>query len=390
VDYRTILNCRLEPGAGRNFLVRARALDARARARGASLVSFEASSLAFAFDDPNDLATALDLVLVPGDDTCPGEVPWAAGIAYGALERFAESGGRSELGWGPALVASSLLARAAMPGEVLCSRKLPGVHTGELRTKGARTARQGTLRVRGVLLDVEEPWRDMKLSPSLKAEPTSTPPTTASDAPPQSSRQSSPQSSRQPLAQSSSHPPSTPTSRVPLRTDSESPPSSVPTSLATSLGEVARRVLSTIPPPSIKISDAQVTCDLTASPIQSTTGARMRAFSMLDNGEIDDALRALRSLRSEIQSEDHRLRCQATLAIAVALSVGGNVEEALVEGMEALGCSRHAHDAKGERACLAFLAKLFASAGRIEASRLRHAAPSMPPPSSAPPSSPHA
>jgi hypothetical protein len=99
---------------------------------------------------------------------------------------------------------------------------------------------------------------------------------------------------------------------------------------------------------------------------------RMRAMARLGRGDIGDALRVLRRSRAQLDPKDHRRRCQASLALGVALSVAGRPQEALLEGMDALARARQTNDARGAKACLAFLAKLFTSVQRVgEADRLR-------------------
>ena len=98
---------------------------------------------------------------------------------------------------------------------------------------------------------------------------------------------------------------------------------------------------------------------------------RLRALSRLGRGDIGDALRVLRRTRSEVDPNDHTLRCQTSLAIGVALSVAGRPQEALLEGMDALARARSVEDERGARASLAFLSKLYSSVGREEAGRLR-------------------
>ncbi len=103
---------------------------------------------------------------------------------------------------------------------------------------------------------------------------------------------------------------------------------------------------------------------------------RMRAMARLSRGEIGDALRVLKRARASLPKEASVLRCQTSLALGMALAVAGRSEEALLEGMDALSRARQASDTRGTAACLAFLAKLFASVDRGEdAARLRMSAP---------------
>ena len=106
---------------------------------------------------------------------------------------------------------------------------------------------------------------------------------------------------------------------------------------------------------------------------------RMRAMARLSRGEIGDALRVLKRARASLPKDASVLRCQTSLALGMALAVAGRSEEALLEGLDALSRARQAADTRGTAACLAFLAKLFASVDRGEdAARLRMSAP--PPP----------
>ncbi|MBX3212285.1 MAG: hypothetical protein KF850_09655 [Labilithrix sp.] len=99
---------------------------------------------------------------------------------------------------------------------------------------------------------------------------------------------------------------------------------------------------------------------------------RMRAMARLGRGDIGDALRVLRRSRAELDPTDHRRRCQASLALGVALSGAGRPEEALLEAMDALARARQIADERGAKACLAFLAKLYTSVSReAEAELLR-------------------
>ena len=93
---------------------------------------------------------------------------------------------------------------------------------------------------------------------------------------------------------------------------------------------------------------------------------RMRALARVGRGEVGDALRVLRKMRDALPAEEHALRCQTSLALGVTLSVGGRPAEALLEGLDALARAREAGDPRGAHACLAFLAKLYASVGRAE------------------------
>lgn len=158
MEGRIVISFRAVGGPGRPFVERARALDERARADGAVLVGWGGSSVSFAFE-PSKLHEAIALVTVGGDDTVAGETAFCVGIAQGSLERLAEDGSSAGLSWGAPLVAASLLAQTAEPGQILCSQSVRALGTGELIAAGHCTARDGTLRVRGARLDAARPWR---------------------------------------------------------------------------------------------------------------------------------------------------------------------------------------------------------------------------------------
>jgi hypothetical protein len=87
---------------------------------------------------------------------------------------------------------------------------------------------------------------------------------------------------------------------------------------------------------------------------------RMRAMARLAKGRVGDALRALREARKYAEEDGSaQARCQASLALGVGLAFAGRVDDALLEGMDALARAREAGDAQAEQACLAFLQRLF-------------------------------
>jgi hypothetical protein len=93
---------------------------------------------------------------------------------------------------------------------------------------------------------------------------------------------------------------------------------------------------------------------------------RMRAMARIGRGDVGDALRVLRRTRKALGAGDLALRCQTSLALGVALSAAGRPQEALLEGLDALARAREHNDPRGERACLAFLTKVYRSVGRAE------------------------
>ncbi|MBL8609050.1 MAG: hypothetical protein JNL38_17115 [Myxococcales bacterium] len=99
---------------------------------------------------------------------------------------------------------------------------------------------------------------------------------------------------------------------------------------------------------------------------------RMRAIARMSRGDIGDALRVLRRARVSLDPQAKALRCQTSLALGLALASAGRVDDALLEGLDALARARETSDDRGARACLSFLARLYAAVGRPEdADRLR-------------------
>lgn len=155
---------------------------------------------------------------------------------------------------------------------------------------------------------------------------------------------------------------------VPLEAESpEPPPASSGANIASRLGELAKEALLSADNAALE----RWVDGLRAAGENPMFTERLRALSRLGRGDIGDALRVLRRTRSSLDPKDHKLRCQTSLALGVALSVAGRPQEALLEGMDALARARHVKDERGAEACLAFLAKLYTSQGRPEAERLR-------------------
>ncbi len=148
----------IDAGAGRRFLERARALDARASAYGGVLVAWDAARVSYAFDAAS-LAEILDLVAKRGDDTSPEERPWSVGLSEGEIESLDEKGGTRDLGWGRPLVVAALLSQVARPGELLCDEELAALTSRELLGTKARSAEGMGVAVRGARVDPKRPWR---------------------------------------------------------------------------------------------------------------------------------------------------------------------------------------------------------------------------------------
>lgn len=87
---------------------------------------------------------------------------------------------------------------------------------------------------------------------------------------------------------------------------------------------------------------------------------------------VDERLRAYDSatLRRSSSVPAVAVRCQAAIRRCVVLVAAGNVEEALLAGLDALARAREGGDEKGTLASLALLAKVFLSASRPDEAEL--------------------
>lgn len=146
------------PARGRGYLERARSLVVRAEARGATLVAWGNARLYFALE-PTAIDDLVALATKPGEEGLPGEERFAFGVAQGPLERLEADGTRGELAWGHALVAAGALAMAARPGQLLFADRVKAVRSGELVLRGGRFVEEAGMRLRGLALDVRQPWK---------------------------------------------------------------------------------------------------------------------------------------------------------------------------------------------------------------------------------------
>ncbi len=100
-------------------------------------------------------------------------------------------------------------------------------------------------------------------------------------------------------------------------------------------------------------------------------GALAERIRMLARGDETaaavDALARLRRARARAEGGPPSARCQAALALGMTLSLAGRCEEALLEALDALARAKEANDPKAIGACMALLAKLYASAGLAHA-----------------------
>lgn len=147
----------LSPATGRGYVERARALVQRGEALGGSLIAFGSQVVGVAFEpDAVEEAVAMATAGVL-EESKAGEVGWGAGIAEGEVDPVAPDAARAWLAWGVPLVSGASLARAAGPGRVLVDKTFKALRT--LVTLGTRVASEDGRRVRGAVLDVQQPWR---------------------------------------------------------------------------------------------------------------------------------------------------------------------------------------------------------------------------------------
>jgi tetratricopeptide (TPR) repeat protein len=302
------------------YLERARALTRRAEALGGVLVSWSATTLAFAWDlDSIDEAITLSVSL--DDETSPPAYHWACGVAEGMLEPLAPEG-RATLAWGEPLLRAITLARIADAGQVLVDEDLGAVQRGELATRGSRVGSDAGLEIRGLELALDDPWQRSFVS------------------------------ERAPLGHA--------------RVEDSDPilglQDAEPEEFATKMVELTRQALLSGNAKSLQ----RLSEGLRATGEHDALAERMRAIARLSAGQFGEALRALRKSRALAESEPPSVRCQASLALAFALANAGRPDDALLEALDAVARAREANDRKSQAACIAFLAKLYGSIGHQE------------------------
>jgi hypothetical protein len=334
------------PGPEGAYLVRARSMCSRGEALGGRLVAWSAALLGVAWDTDSLEEAMLLATSIREEALAPGRA-WACGLAEGQMEALAPDGARMHLAWGDALLRAASLARVARAGEVLVDGDVRALRAGQLSLIGARAATDSGQRVRGWKLDLEHPWkRGVVASPA------------------------NPDLTDQYLA-------------LPLIGVGADDPSSarLPLESAPTLEMQALEFIGD------ELSTAEVLqiVDATSPPESPPPESRRRGSQLaervrsLANGEESleavEALAHLRRARADAEGGPAVTRCQAALALAMALTLAGRAEEGLLEALDALARAREARDAKAVGACMALLAKLYAGAGRQgEAAALRESA----------------
>jgi hypothetical protein len=303
--------------SGRAFAEVASALVRRAAPLGGRIAAWQPGGVAFDF--PEDAVE--DALELAAGETLPQHV--AAGIAQGEIETLVAEGVIIGLALGPALERASALARTGRSGEVLLDPKLPAVLSGEIPTSGARQGTFGKQRVRGVRLDREA--HGTSIPPSRRAEHLSVLPRPVS-----------------------------------IRPGALADVDAEPEAVREAVEALKRRDFDSI---------TRLVTELRERGEQLSLADRLEAMTSLARGETSDALRVLRSGRARAQQKSLAERSRAALALAVGLAAVGRKSEALLEALDALARARAAGDAKGERACAGFLARLSRSAGDEQAAR---------------------
>lgn len=324
----------MSPGPEGAYLARARSMCSRGEALGGRLVAWSAALVGVAWD-PDSLEEALLLATSIREEALTLTRAWACGLAEGEMEALAPDGARMHLAWGDALLRAASLARIARAGEVLVDGDVRALRAGQLSLVGARAATDAGQRVRGWKLDLAHPWK-RAAGGGLEGPD-------ATDAYP-----------------------------VPDLTTASLPLESQPT-LEMQAMQFLGDELSTAEV--LQIVDA--TSPPEAPPHSRRQGSKLaervrRLASGEDSFEGIEALAHLRRARAEAEDGPAIARCQAALALAMALTLAGRGEEGLLEGLDALARAREAQDDKAAMACMALLAKLYAGAGRTgEAAALR-------------------
>lgn len=324
----------LAPGPEGTYLVRARSMCARGEALGGRLVAWSAALLAMAWET-DAIEEAIELATSLRQEEAPtSERAWSCGVAEGELEALAPDGQRMHLAWGEALVSAASLARVAKPGEVLVDGDVRALRSGQLALIGARSSTDAGQRVRGWRLDLDRPWKNGPPIFEALQERDETMLVTADEL-------------------EFVHPDATqPMKAVDFDEDE------------LSSGDVLQVVEGGSSQP------FEEELSTSARRREGTLADRVRALSQHPkNRDPVVAIADLRRARARAEDAAPGVRCQASLALAVTLSIAGRVEEALLEGLDALASARAADDPKAINACIALLAKLYTRAGFPDAGK---------------------
>lgn len=148
-----------------SLAARVRGAIERASVSGGLLAGVAADGASFAYE-PGEVEAAIDLALSfalegQSEDGAPASagVLWRVGVGFGDLVVVRDLGDFEKLAVGSAASRASALARVAQPGEILVDLDLDPARAGALLATGRRVATDRGKRLRGLMLDVREPWR---------------------------------------------------------------------------------------------------------------------------------------------------------------------------------------------------------------------------------------
>jgi hypothetical protein len=295
------------PGPDGTYLNRARSICARGEALGGRLVAWSAVMLAMAWDI-DSIEEAILLATSVREGSSSADRAWAGGLAEGELEPLAPDGQRMQLAWGEALLSAVSLARVAGAGEVLVDGDVRALRSGQLALLGARSSSDSGRRVRGWRLDLDNPWR-AENAPAIAINVSSFPPQELS---------------------------------------------------SEDVIEIVERASQAPSGPDDEVASSK---QLREPPLVD----RVRGLVDQERGGRAETLADLRRSRVRVDGGPPSAQCQAALALSMGLLMAGRAEEALLDAMDALARAREAHEPRAIGACLALLAKVYASAGFAEA-----------------------
>jgi hypothetical protein len=330
----------------------------RGEVLGGRLVAWSAALLAMAWDT-DSIEEAFELATSLREESSAADRAWSCGVAEGGLEPLAPDGQRMYLAWGEPLRAAASLARIAKAGEVLVDGDVRALRAGQLSLIGARSATDAGQRVRGWRLDLENPWRRGSAGFEFRER---APSEAAIDVNPEELEVVEPEQhadETQPMAAVDF-----PTEDDGNHDDDNFSDEELSTSDVLQVIESAAAIEVEA------FRDDRGEPTTSARRREGTLADRVRALSRHDrNRDPVLAIADLRRARLRANDAPPSVRCQAALALALALSIAGRAEEALLETLDALGSARVAQDPKAVSASIALLAKLYAGAGYPDAAR---------------------
>ena len=310
---RLVLVCRRRvDAAAPEYIARARGLVLAADVTGGKLVAWGSTFFALAWSS-DAISSAIEIASALREEGAA----WSCGLAVGNVEALDPDA--NDLILGEALAAAEGLAAASKAGQAWVHASVLTMHGAKLRASAQVSMAWQGREFQGALLDLRPPKTS---SPSIRPAPT-------------------PQ----------------PVPAIRYRSPSTFDVEEVdPEALAARLAQLSRDALLDGDAQSLeRWSDG-----LKATGEKDALAERMRAMARLARGRVGDALRALREARKYAEEDGTpQARCQASLALGVGLAFAGRVDDALLEGMDALARAREAGDAQAEQACLAFLQRLF-------------------------------